>query len=114
MTIYVAEIAGRAIVAFDAADDAAAKARLADRAFQRDLIVFQNEGRPLWDGVSEIRLRGALPAEAETLQRSVAGQPGSAGEEEERRVFLVPVVDPSRFADDDDDHDDHDDHDRGD
>jgi hypothetical protein len=110
MTLYVAEISGRGIVAFDAADEDGAKARLADAAFQRDLIVFQNQGRSLWDGVSEIHLRGALPKEAEAWQTShaTAGRSGGSGDHEHRLLFLVSVVDPSIVADDDDDDDDDD------
>ena len=64
MPIYVAEIAGRGLAAFDAGDDTeAAEVRLVDKAFRRDLIVLQNEGRPLWDGKSEIRMRKASPEE---------------------------------------------------
>jgi hypothetical protein len=101
MTIYVAEIAGRGIAAFDAANDSAAEAHLANKAFQRDLIVFQNQGRPLWDGVSPIQLRPASPQEAATWQS------GATTGDAVRFVFLVAVVDPSRFSDDDDhDHDD--------
>ena len=109
MTVYVAEISGRGIVAFDATSDDEAKARLADKVFQRDLIVFQNEGRALWDGVSEIHLRSALPEEAEIWRasRSSTGQLGDSGEEEHGHVFLIPAVDPSRFDDDDDDDDDY-------
>jgi len=105
MTVYVAEISGRGIVAFDAANEDEARARLADRVLRRDLHVFQNQGRSLWDGVSEINLRGALPKEAETWQasRATAGQSGEPGDHEDWRVFLIPVIDPSRFADDDDD-----------
>lgn len=112
MTVYVAEISGRRIVAFNAANEDEAKARLADSALRRDLYVLQNQGRSLWDGVSEIHLRGALPKEAETWQasRAMAGGSGEPGDHEDWRVFLVPVVDPSRFSDDDDDNDD----DRGD
>ena len=108
MTVYVAEISGRAIFAFDAAGDDEARARLADRAFQRDLHVFQNEGRSLWDGVSEIHLRSALPNEAETWKASrvMAGDADSPSDGIDWRVFLVPVVDPSKFDDDEDDHDD--------
>ena len=104
MTVYVAEISGRGIVAFDATSDDEAKARLVDKVFQRDLIVFQNEGRALWDGVSEIHLRSALPEEAEIWRasRSSTGQLGDSGEEEHGHVFLIPAVDPSRFDDDDD------------
>ena len=105
MTIYVAEISGRGIVAFDAANEDEAKARLSDEALRRDLHVFQNQGRSLWDGVSEIHLRGALPKEAEAWQASgaTAGQSGEPGGHEDWRIFLLPVVDPSRFDDDDDD-----------
>jgi hypothetical protein len=101
MSVYVAEIAGRGVVAFDAANEDGAKARLADKAFQRDLYVLQNSGRPLWDGVADIRLRGASPKEAETWQAGHAG-------DEAARVFLIHVVDPSGYDDDDDDDDHHD------
>jgi len=100
MPVYVAEIAGRAIAAFDAADDTeAADVRLTDRAFRRDLIVLQNEGRALWDGVSQIGMRNASPEEAERWRS------GMLADGKDRFVFLVPVVDPS---DRDDDHDDDD------
>ena len=97
MTVYVAEISGRGIVAFDATSDDEARARLADKTLQRDLHVFQNGGRTLWDGVSEIYLRGALPNEAETWQasRAMAGRAGGSGDQEHGHVFLIPVVDPS-------------------
>ena len=107
MSVYVAEILGRGIVAFDAATEDDAKARLSDEALRRDLHVFQNQGRCLWDGVAEISLRGALPKEAETWQasRATAGQSGGSGGQDDWRIFLLPVVDPSRFDDDDDDDD---------
>ena len=110
MTVYVAEISGRGVVAFEAANEDEAKARLADRAFQRDLYVFQNEGRSLWDGVAEIHLREARPKEDESWQasRATAGQLDKSDDPEDWRVFLIPVVDPSSFDDDDDDRDDHD------
>lgn len=109
MAIYVAEILGRGVVAFDAASDVEAQARLAERPLRRDLIVLQNEGRPLWDGVSRIQVRSATPAEAETCRASHAASVGS-NRSPDWRVFLVPVVDPSMGAlDDDDDDDDHDD-----
>jgi hypothetical protein len=107
MTVYVAEISGRGIAAFDAASDSAAEVHLANKAFQRDLIVLQNQGRPLWDGASPIELRPASPQETATWQS------GAIAGGDVRFVFLVAVVDPSRFGDDDDD-DDHDDHDHGD
>ncbi|MRG56774.1 hypothetical protein GF108_14430 [Phyllobacterium sp. SYP-B3895] len=111
MALYVAEILGRGIVAFDVATEDDAKARLSDEALRRDLRVFQNQGRCLWDGVSEINLRGALPQEAATWQASrvTTGQHSEEPASQEGwRVFLVPVIDPSRFDDDDDDDDDDD------
>lgn len=107
MTVYVAEILGRGIAAFDAANDSAAEAQLADKAFRRDLIVLQNRGRPLWDGLSEIHIREASSTEA------AAWQSGMIVGDEDRFVFLVPVVDPSDDGFDNDDDDDDHDHDSG-
>ncbi|TIU97061.1 MAG: hypothetical protein E5W09_15855 [Mesorhizobium sp.] len=86
----MAQTSGGGIVAFDAANEDEARARLADRTIRRDLIVFQNEGRPLWNGVSEIQLREAKPKEAEIWE---AGQSIRAGDDKGRHVFLVPIVD---------------------
>ena len=89
MTVYVAEISGRGIAAFNAANDIEAQAHLANKSFLRDLVVLQNQGRPLWDGVSQIQMRLASPEEAETWQA------GKTSDDEDPFVFLVPVVDPS-------------------
>jgi hypothetical protein len=105
MAVYVAEISGRGIAAFNAANDIEAEAQLADTAFLRDLVVLQNQGRSLWDGVSQIQVRIASPGEAETFQA------GKSSDNEDPFVFLVPVVDPSSFDDDDDDSDHDYDHD---
>ncbi|RVG32385.1 hypothetical protein [Sinorhizobium meliloti] len=110
MSVYVAEISGRGIAAFDAANDIEAQAQLANRGLLRDLIVLQNEGRALWDGVADIHLRTATPEETEIWQtsRAAAVQSGEDSDDEGRHVFLVPVVDPShdKFDVDDDPHDD--------
>jgi hypothetical protein len=105
MAIYVAEISGRGIAAFNAVNDTDAQAYLANKAFLHHLIVFQHQGRPLWDGISQIRMRIASREEVETWQV------GKISDEEAPCVFLVPVVDPSSF-DDDDDSDDDSEHDR--
>ncbi len=65
MTVYVAEIAGRAIFAFDAPDADAAKARLSDREYLGDLYVLQSDGHSLWDGRTAIEMREAVAEEAE-------------------------------------------------
>ncbi|RVH62304.1 hypothetical protein [Sinorhizobium meliloti] len=109
MIIYVAEISGRGIAAFDAANDIEAQAQLANRGLLRDLIVLQNEGRALWDGVAEIHVRMATPEETEIWQTSRAAvQSGEDSDDEGRHVFLVPVVDPSHDNFDDDDNPHHD------
>jgi hypothetical protein len=102
MTVYVAEIAGRSIVAFEAEDEAAAEARLADSAFRRDLYVFRSEGRALWDGVSQIRLRTAHPTEVEAWQAKRTKVGRSDESEGYWRAFLIPVINPIRFDDDGD------------
>ncbi|MDX0956796.1 hypothetical protein [Sinorhizobium medicae] len=111
MIVYVAEISGRGIAAFDAANDIEAQAQLANRGLLRDLIVLQNKGRALWDGVAEIHVRMATPEETEIWQASRAAA-AQSGEDSDvnRHVFLVPVIDPShdKFDDDDDPHDDDD------
>ncbi|ASP67349.1 hypothetical protein [Sinorhizobium meliloti] len=110
LIIYVAEISGRGIAAFDAANDIEAQAQLANRGLLRDLIVLQNEGRALWDGVAEIHVRTATPEETEIWQTSRAAvQSGEDSDDEGRHVFLVPVVDPSHDNFDDDDNPHHDD-----
>jgi hypothetical protein len=102
MTVYVAEISGRAIVAFEAVDATAAEARLTDSAFRRDLYVFQSEGRALWDGVSEIRLRTAHPPEIDTWQAKRAKVGRSEESDGYWRAFLIPVVNPIIYDDDGD------------
>jgi hypothetical protein len=103
MTLYVAENSGRGIVAFEAANDAEAAARLADKALLRDLRVLQNQGRSVWDGVSKIRLRQPDATEVEIWRsRHAASQPSTSDDDRSWRVFLIAVVDPSEF---DDDHD---------
>ena len=78
-----------------------ANRHLADRTFLSDLYVLQNGGRSLWNGKSEMRLRGALPDEAALWAAggNAADQQGSSPS----RVFLIPVVDPLKHDNDDDD-----------
>jgi len=103
MTVYVAEISGLGVAAFEATNDIEAAGHLANQAFRRDLIVMQNGGRPLWDGVSPIQMRRASTEEVETWQ---AGHTP-----DDPFVFLVPVVDPSSYGHDEDDDESDDDRD---
>ena len=63
MTVYVATIKGRGIVAFYAENGAAAMVRVLDPLFRDDLMVLATDGLPLWDGVADIQVRPAFPEE---------------------------------------------------
>ena len=105
MSIYVAEIAGRATFAFDADSEEQAKGYLSDKSFLSDLYVLQSGGRSLWNGKFEIRLRAALPDEAALWE---AGDNITDQQASPSRVFLIPVVDPLKHDNDDDEDHDHD------
>jgi hypothetical protein len=75
MAVFVAEINGQGIIAFSqpSADNALAWAD--DEAFRSDLTFLEGEdGRPLWDGHSEIYVREADPEEAERWEASFHGR----------------------------------------
>src|SRR5262249_11948116 len=61
MTVYVADIKGRGIAAFHADNGAEAERLARDRIFRDDLMVLASNGLPLWDGVTGIQVRQALP-----------------------------------------------------
>ena len=54
MTVYVADIGGRGVAAFQADSDSDAERLARDRVFRDDLMVLTTGGLPLWDGVSAI------------------------------------------------------------
>src|SRR5579871_6088128 len=95
MTVFVAEINGRGIVAFSQpnADDALAFAD--DEDFRSDLMFLEGEnGRPLWDGRAEICVREADPHEAERWKASFteARQDGDVEDAADWILFLVQVT----------------------
>ena len=106
MTMYVAEIEGRAIVAFNAENDAGAYAIAEEDWFKSDLRVLESEGAPLWDGVSEIHIREAIEEERGKWDASRA-QARIEGEDADDWVaYLVPVSDPTdNDLEDEDDED---------
>ncbi len=97
MPIYTAEINGRGIAAFDAADLVAAEDWAYSTVFLEDLARLETDGAPLWDGAAEINVRPALPEEEAKWQASW-GRALLRGDAEEGKdswvAFLVPVVDP--------------------
>lgn len=96
MTIYVAEINGRAIAAMAAENQMAAEEWFEGEEFRSDLGCLEDEeNRPLWDGVSEIHVRQAVNEEAEEWEESHAKAilEKEIDEEDEWVVFLIPVID---------------------
>jgi hypothetical protein len=97
MTVYVAEIHGRAVVAFNADNDLEAEREIEDEIFQNDLAVLESSGRPIWDGEAEIQIREADEDERGKFDssRAKAILEGEIGERECWKVYLVPVSDPT-------------------
>jgi hypothetical protein len=99
MTVYVADIGGRGVAAFQAGSDSDAERLACDHVFRDDLMVLTTGGLPLWDGVAEIEVRQARPDEAAKWRasRAKAVSQGSIEEAEEAWIaFLVVLSDPDR------------------
>ena len=97
MAVYVAEIDGRAVVAFNAENDLEAQVVIEDEIFQNDLAVLESSGRPIWDGEAEINIRESDEVEKGKFEssRAKAVLEGEVGERESWMVYLVPVSDPT-------------------
>src|SRR6516165_412912 len=63
MMVFVAEIKGRGIAAFQADNGSDAEQIVRDQLFRDDLTALISDGLPLWDGVADIRVRQARPDE---------------------------------------------------
>jgi len=102
MGIYVAEIDGQAIVAFAAEDSDEAKVVAAKDWFKADLLSLEWKGQPLWNGVSNIKVRKAGREERSRweISRANAIRAGNGLAQEDWVAFLVPVTDPADVDDD--------------
>jgi hypothetical protein len=69
MTVYVAEINGRAIAAFNAENEIQAEVRATSKPFRADLTVLKSEGNSLWNGRDEIFIRRGLIIRAGSMSR---------------------------------------------
>jgi hypothetical protein len=101
MTVYVADIGGKGVAAFEADSDSDAERLARDRVFRDDLMVLTTGGLPLWDGVSDIEIRHARPGEAAKWRASRAraiSQGDIEGAEEAWIAFLVALTDPHRHG----------------
>jgi hypothetical protein len=98
MAVYVAQIQGKAVVAFYADSVGEAGELAASETFRTDLGELENDGTPLWDGRSKIAVREASPVEhgvwSMCKARAIAQGDLEQGEDD-WIVFLVPVQDPT-------------------
>jgi hypothetical protein len=97
MTVYVAQINGRAIAAFNAENEVQAEVRATSKPFRTDLTVLKNEGHPLWNGRDEIFIRKAFPSEESQFEafQTRAIEDREIDENDDWLMFLVPVTDPT-------------------
>ena len=94
MTVYVMEIGGRAVCAFNAQNLEQAKSEGESATVADDLMTLQSDGVPLWDGVSMRFVREAMPDESAKWEASHARafQRGNVEFADEMwLMFLVPV-----------------------
>ena len=73
MKTYVASIGGKVVLAFRAEDDDQARAMIDDHegSLRSDLqALVGSDGKPLWDGKSDIHVREATPAQHAEWEQS--------------------------------------------
>ena len=98
--IFVVEIMGHSIAAFNAESKIAGEAFIGEEWFRSDLMALEGDGTPLWDGKSEIYLREALPEEADQWRVAYARAQFKSIDSEfgvyaRWLLYLVPVSDPT-------------------
>jgi hypothetical protein len=94
--IFVLEIKGIAVLAFDA-DDADEARLYADSAEEHeDLTELTSNGAPLWNGSDDIGVRPATAAEADQFeeQRKADWEDEPHTDREDFIVYLVPLDEP--------------------
>ena len=96
MLVFTLEVAGRPVLSMRAPSLRAASVTTGSASFGADLMLLENEGRPLWDGRSPTNLRPADEEELAAFERAFAKaiKAGEAGKNEEWIAFLVPVSVP--------------------
>jgi hypothetical protein len=96
MALFTVEVSGRPVLVFSEEDRGAAEELLAT-AIGPDLLDFEEDDCPVWDGEEELAVREANPEEAARWEQGLAeasedGGPGGA-DDEGQAVFLIEVVD---------------------
>lgn len=99
MALFTVEVSGRPVLVFSEEDRGAAEELLAS-AIGPDLLEFEEDGRPVWDGEEELTVREARPEEAARWEQGLAEareDDGSGDEDDEddegQAVFLIEAVD---------------------
>jgi hypothetical protein len=88
---FVLETGGRAVLAFSARSMAQAQDLCSQAWFVEELASYRSCGRPIWDGIAELRIRSANPAETAELQIAKATERARKEYEGYVFVFLVAV-----------------------
>jgi hypothetical protein len=94
--IFVLEIEGRAVLAFEADNLDDARAYAADAGELEDLEELTSNGKPLWNGEDEIGVRAATDDEADIFeeQREEDWEDEPHADAEDFVVYLVPLDEP--------------------
>ena len=99
MALFTVEVSGRPVLVFSEEDRGAAEELLASE-IGPDLLDFEEDGRPVWDGEEELTVREARPEEAARWEQGLAEareDDGSGDEDDEddegQAVFLIEAVD---------------------
>ncbi len=94
--IFVLEIKGTAILAFEADNMDDARAYAANTEERQDLTELLSNGAPLWNGKDDIAVRQATDAEADLFeaQRKEDWEDEPHADSEDFVVYLVPLDEP--------------------
>lgn len=109
MALFTVEVEGRPILVFSEEDREAAE-DLVSSTIGPDLMEFEEEGTPLWDGQGELSVREADAAETAQWEagfaRSHRPDDTEAPEEEGYAVFLIDVDRPEGEEDEEEEEED--------
>lgn len=106
--MFTLEIHGVAIAVTDATAEIAQEIFASDD-FMADLAEFTTEGRNIWDGKSELKIRPALADETEVFEEALDGsfddeftdEDGEEDLDEEDGPNIVFLIDVDQFEEDD-------------
>ena len=88
---FVLEAGGRAVLAFSADSIRQATDFCAQEWFTADLGAYRSNGQPIWDGASELKIRGANAGEAAKLEAALETERARGEHNGYIFPFLVPV-----------------------